>query len=225
MKLTPRSRKETARDYAVRMIRENIVSLELEPGSIVSEKELAAVMHISRTPVRDALFELSESGIVRIFPQHGSLIAKIDYDQIEEIVFFRETMEQAVVAAACDLASPEDFNFFEDNLFLQEACLARDDTIGLLELDDEFHRRLFVLTRKNRCYNIVKSHLVHFERMRRMSIASLPVAGMVADHRDIYRAVRDRDPRRARDAMHNHLYRYMIDKETLHEKFAPYIAE
>ncbi len=59
MKLTERDARETGRDYALRMIKDNIIRLELAPGSLISENELAAEMGLSRTPVREALIELS----------------------------------------------------------------------------------------------------------------------------------------------------------------------
>ena len=53
MKLSNRLPRESGRDYALRTIKENIVSLELAPGSQISENALAAEMGLSRTPVRD----------------------------------------------------------------------------------------------------------------------------------------------------------------------------
>ena len=58
MRLTQRQPRETGRDYALRTIKDNIIHLELAPGSMVSENELAAAMGLSRTPVREALLEL-----------------------------------------------------------------------------------------------------------------------------------------------------------------------
>lgn len=75
---------ETARDYAFRILRENIVSLKLKPGAAVSEKELADELGISRTPVREALIELSKMRVVEIFPQKKSKIALIDLELVEE---------------------------------------------------------------------------------------------------------------------------------------------
>ena len=66
MKLSNRLPRESGRDYALRTIKENIVSLELAPGSQISENALAAEMGLSRTPVREALIELSKVEIVEI---------------------------------------------------------------------------------------------------------------------------------------------------------------
>ena len=69
MRLTERSAKETGREYALRMLKENIINLDLAPGSMLSENELSAEMSLSRTPVREALIELSRVKIVEVYPQ------------------------------------------------------------------------------------------------------------------------------------------------------------
>ena len=84
MELLDRQPSENARSYALRVLLHNIITLELAPGSAVSENELSLVLKLSRTPVREALIELSKMGLVDIQPQRGSYIAKIDYELVEE---------------------------------------------------------------------------------------------------------------------------------------------
>ena len=60
MKLPERLPRETGRDYALRVLKENIVNLEIAPGSQISENELSAALGISRAPIREALSELEK---------------------------------------------------------------------------------------------------------------------------------------------------------------------
>ena len=60
MRLLQRLPRETGRDYALRSIKENIISLDLAPGSSISENELASELGLSRTPIREALIELAK---------------------------------------------------------------------------------------------------------------------------------------------------------------------
>ena len=85
MKLEERHYAETAREYALRMLKENIISMELKPGAMVSENELAAQLGLSRTPVREALMDMAQYGLVDILPQRGSRISLIDYALVEPI--------------------------------------------------------------------------------------------------------------------------------------------
>ena len=99
MRLLKRLPRETARDYAFRMIKDNIIRLELEPGCLISENELAAELGLSRTPVREALIALSRARVVEITPQKRSIVAPIDETLVEEARFVRDVLECAVVAA------------------------------------------------------------------------------------------------------------------------------
>ena len=74
MHIAERLNGETGRDYAMRVLKDNIIRLELEPGSIISDRELAAEMSLSRTPVREAFLELAKVKIVEIYPQRGPMV-------------------------------------------------------------------------------------------------------------------------------------------------------
>ena len=74
-----RNSSETARSYAMRVLLYNIIHVELQPGSAVSENELSSALSLSRTPIREALIELNRIGLVEILPQRGSYISKINY--------------------------------------------------------------------------------------------------------------------------------------------------
>ena len=100
--------KESNRDYAFRVIRENIIKLELKPGTMISEQDPAYELDLSRTPVHEALQELSKSKIVEVFPQKGSLVSLINLELVDEAVFVRATLESAITEEACKLATAED---------------------------------------------------------------------------------------------------------------------
>ncbi|NLC79432.1 MAG: GntR family transcriptional regulator, partial [Ruminococcaceae bacterium] len=93
MKVAAKLAGETNREYALRTIRDNIISLDIRPGSLIGEQEVADELNISRTPVHEALLELSKSKIVDILPQRGCLVSTIDSALIEEARFIRSTVE------------------------------------------------------------------------------------------------------------------------------------
>ena len=125
MYLTERLPRETGRDYALRTLKDNIVRLALKPGSLVSENELAAEMGLSRTPVREALIELSKVKIVEIYPQRGSAIALIDCHMVEEARFMRRVLECAVIELDCMLADEKAIRMLQENVRLQQFYLRK----------------------------------------------------------------------------------------------------
>ena len=140
MKILERQPSEKARSYAIRVLLYNITALELPPGSSVSENEVSSVMNISRTPVREALIELSRMDLVDILPKRGSFISKIDYGLIEESRFMRLVLETAIIKLACEQGiSPAYMEQLEENL-QKEASLCNSQNFSVqLELDNRFH--------------------------------------------------------------------------------------
>ena len=120
MHITQQLPRESGRDYALRTIKDNIISLDLEPGSKVSEIELATALGLSRTPIREALIELSKVDIVEIYPQKGSVISLIDRHHVEQAFFMRETLECEAVRLVCRMAGTSDFEKLEATIHSQE---------------------------------------------------------------------------------------------------------
>lgn len=223
MHITERLDKETARDYALRILKDNIIRIELEPGSMISEKEIATELGLSRTPIREALIELSKSQIVEIFPQRGSMISLIDYDLVEEAYFARVVMEKAIVELACEKATDKDLLTLEENLMLQEFYLNNTDSFKLLELDNEFHMKLFQICNKKQCYEMVRSMSVHFDRVRSLSLRSSRYTGRVEEHRAIVSAIKERNPDLAKEIIQKHISSYVVDEKDICEKYPDYI--
>ena len=155
--------RETGREYALRVLKENIVMLELEPGSRISENELASEIGVSRTPIREALIELSKSKIVKIYPQKGSYVSLIDWELVEEALFMRLTLEKAVVRLACQGIEEEKIQELEKNVKLQKFYIDNNEAGELLELDNQFHKELFAITNKIHIYRLMSVMMLHFD--------------------------------------------------------------
>lgn len=223
MRLTPRSPRETGRDYALHILRDNIVSLELAPGSQISENELAAELGLSRTPVREALIELSRVKIIETFPQKKSVVALIDYDMVEEARFMRNVLENAVVGLACEMARPEDIFQLRENVRLQRFYLENFNPDKIMELDDEFHRILFTIARKPQVFEQMSGLSIHFDRVRSMALTSVKDLKIIQDHEEIAEAVANKDAPRARELMEKHLNRSKVDAGEIREKNPQFI--
>lgn len=222
MKLSERLPRESGRDYALRTIKENIVSLDLAPGSQISENALAAEMGLSRTPVREALIELSKVEIVEIHPQRKSTVPLIDYDLVEESRFMRNLLECAVVELVCDLASPMDIERLNSNIRLQGFYLDGYYTNELMTLDNQFHGMLFDIAKKGRVFQLIQNIAIHFDRVRGMALSSVKDLKVVQDHQELVEFIRQRDAKGACELMEIHLNRYKIDAAAIRETYPQY---
>ncbi len=217
MKLLERLPRESGGEYALRTIKENIVSLELAPGSQISENELAAEMGLSRTPVREALIELSKVKIVEIQPQKKSTIPLIDYDMVEESRFMRDLLECAVAELDCEMAAPADVDRLNENIRLQNLYLDDYYSSQLMTLDNQFHGLLFDIAKKSQVFALIQNISIHFDRVRTLALSSVKNTKIVQDHLGLVDAIRRRDAKAARELMAQHLNRYDLDAAALRE--------
>ncbi|HHW06139.1 MAG TPA: GntR family transcriptional regulator [Clostridia bacterium] len=215
LEILAKTRHETTREYVIRVLRYNIENLTLKPGQLVSENELAQSLGVSRTPVREALIELSRTGVVEIYPQKGTFISLIDLSIVEEARFLRCTVEKAIVQLACEMCSEEDLAALEDNLQLQRACVERNDYRRLMSLDNEFHRLMYAACNKEMTYSLIQSVMTHFNRVRLLNLAEMDMQRTVDDHEAILKAVKSRNKDEAVAVVERHLSRVLFDKNYL----------
>lgn len=226
MKIEQKKPGETARQYAYRTLRENIISLELEPGSPFNDVEMSQLIGISRTPVREAVIQLSEeSRIIEIFPQRGMRIAQIDVELVEEARFLRQVLEKAAVELVCRQAGEEDIGWLDENVRLQEFYLEGGSTDKLLELDNEMHKKLFSICHKELTYNMCQRLAIHYDRIRSLAVTNVKDHKIIEDHRKLVEAIRQGDSKGAVDIMEKHLNRWMINEELFRSRYPGYFKE
>ncbi|WP_028241991.1 GntR family transcriptional regulator [Pseudobutyrivibrio ruminis] len=225
MKAVERYNSETAREYAMRAITENIISIDLEPGQLISENEIASFLGVSRTPVRESIQELNKAALIEIYPQRGSYVSLIDSKYVEEAVFLRKVLDIAVIEEACDLATEDDIALLEENVALQEFYLKSNNTKKIFELDNEFHRMIYVAAKKEMIHNMRRNVMIHFDRVRTLSMLAVKDTKIVADHGIMLSAIKNKDKNKAKEIVEKHLDRYRVDQEELLRTYPQYFAK
>ena len=215
MIMLDREKNETARAYAFRVLSHNIINLEFEPGSAIIEKDISAALNLSRTPVREALIELTKSGLVNIIPQKGSYISKIDYDIIEESRFFRLALELAILKIACK-GIPDNYLIkLKSNIVKQELCVNMVDHTIFQNLDNVFHKLLFESVGKQWSYDIISPQMAYFDRFRILTLKALKIDKIVNEHKSILDAIENHDFQSAKNIMTKHLGKKDSEKEEI----------
>ena len=222
MRLLKRLPRETARVYAFRIIKDNIIRLELEPGSLISENELAAELGLSRTPVRESLIALAKSKVVEITPQKRSIVAPINEALVEEARFVRDVLECSVVCLVCRMATETDLLHLEENVKLQEAYVESGPLESIHDLDNQFHKYLFTIAQKQQAFDMVQNLAIHLDRVRNIALNGIHDLEIVEDHRQILEAIRSHDEAQARQTMEVHLGRCKVDSVFIREKYPQY---
>jgi GntR family transcriptional regulator, rspAB operon transcriptional repressor len=186
-------------------IRDDIVTLRLRPGTRLSENELALHFGTSRAPVREALIRLVEEGLIEVQPQRGSFVSRISLASMQRARFVREALEIAIVRRAAERGlSPAAQEKIAAALADQEN--AQGDPEHFTLADDAFHRAFADDIGIARIWSVLEREKSQFDRIRFLSLpVRTPVEALIVQHREILKAVLNRDPEEAEAAMRVHL--------------------
>ncbi|MCX7656281.1 MAG: GntR family transcriptional regulator [Treponemataceae bacterium] len=204
-------------------LRKNIVNLHLRPGELLNVREITEKLHVSRTPVREALIRLEREGLIDVVPQVGTSVSKIDLERVEEEKFIRSTLEEKVIELC--LESPLQFMLpdLEKALLHQEAALQDSDALTFLEWDDDFHRSIFHAMNKQMCWDLIQKNSGHYRRVRIMTMWYKDIrASVLEQHRQIYTTIKEKDSSRLYSLVHDHFTRIVIQEQELMQAFPDY---
>jgi DNA-binding GntR family transcriptional regulator len=193
-------------EQVYRLLRQSIITLRLPPGATIIEKQITDQLGISRTPVRDALRQLADEGLVTIKPQSGTFVALIDRLQLEEGRVIRRALEIEAVKLAASRADDAAIERLTDLLALQERAAKRNNYNDFIAYDDLFHRTINELSGLPRLWRVISGAKAQLDRVRHLS-APLPgqSARVLAQHRAVVVALARHDPERSIKALTHHL--------------------
>jgi len=139
----PIARPQSLVESAVERLREAIVSGDFELGQPLSERRLAEMLDVSKTPVREALAQLRLEGLVRVAPQRGASVFTLSQREVVEICELRLALEAAALKAAV-ARNPEPFAAaLAASVERMTRARARPDLKSYLREDTAFHLAFF----------------------------------------------------------------------------------
>ena len=187
-------------------IRDAIVSMELLPGQMISETALAEQFGVSRTPVREALIQLSNIGFVDVLPQRGTYVSKFSMDKILEARFIREALEVSVVTFLADHVTAKIVQAGEKIIAEHKVAAKDDDPLAFQKLDDLFHQTLAGFTSYARVASLIEAEKAHMDRVRNLSLhISGQYKRIIAQHNAIIKAIKTGSSAEAAKAMSVHM--------------------
>jgi DNA-binding GntR family transcriptional regulator len=194
------------KDKAYAAIKEAILSLKLEPGMPLVESELAEMLGISKTPVRDALQELEREGFVTRVLFKGTYVTDVTLQDMTEVFQLRAVLEGFAARLTTPLFTPEELEEVDRMLTASEAALAEGDLALCSELGQELHNAIINKVDNQRLAFINRNLDDHVRRFR---VLSDRITGRlnksVMEHRVVLDALYKRDPHAAEQAMRSHL--------------------
>ena len=124
---------------AYRKLEEMIVTLQLQPGEVLSETALAERLEIGRTPIREALQRLDREGLVVILPRRGILVSELDVRRQLKLLELRRELERLMARAAARRASAEERSAFLEIAEGMRKAAEEADEITFMRFDRQLN--------------------------------------------------------------------------------------
>jgi DNA-binding GntR family transcriptional regulator len=215
-----------ARTQAYAVLRDAIVSGELTPGRQLSENELAELLGVSRTPIREALIRLGDDRLVAIIPQLGTFVSRISTSAVQDAQFIREALECSAIRLTAERAERGDLAALDAIVTRQAQVRDAGDFDRFYVLDDEFHGALCELSGHGVAWSLAQRANGHLNRVRRLSLPQPRyLTEMVAEHQLVVEAVRRGDPDAAELSLRHHLRMVLSALPALRDEHPDYFDD
>ena len=183
-----------------------IVRGQLRPGDALTETKVGDAYGLSRTPVREVFWRLSEEGFLRVIPQVGTFVAPISVPAVYDAQFVRETLEGRAVADAARAAGKPEVAALNGLLAEQRAAIAAADFVRFFALDEQMHRQLMLLAGRPTVWQVIAGAKAQLDRVRFLSLEQGTWPAMILQqHAQIIECVARHDSAGAVEVMTAHL--------------------
>ena len=187
-------------------LEQRIVEGELGNGKRLDETELSSFYGVSRTPVREALQRLAESGLAEHLPRRGTFVRSPSLSQLVEMFEVMAELECMAIRLAARRATSNDIDALEKDNETCRAAVAANDTKKYYEINARLHGRIYQMSGNSFLAN--EARRLH-DRLRPFRRLQLRVRGRMeesmAEHDIILAALRDGDANRAMETMKKHI--------------------
>ena len=194
------------RDVVFNTLRQAILKGELAPGERLMEIQLAEKLGVSRTPIREAIRKLELEGLVLMIPRKGAEVARISEKSMRDVLEVRRSLEELAIELACERMTEEDFKELDlaQNAF--KKAVAGGTAMEIAETDEAYHDIIYNSTGNTRLVQILNNLREQMYRYRLEYVKDeANYKRLIAEHRVIYEAIRDRDRQTGAEAIKNHI--------------------
>jgi DNA-binding GntR family transcriptional regulator len=186
---------ESLTEQAYRVVEEQIVTLRLKPGDVLSEQLLSATYKIGRTPIREALQRLAREGLITILPRKGILVSDINPRNQLLVLEVRRELERLLSRAGAERARPRQREQLLDIARGMDQAAKTNDDIAFMRLDREFNQLMIEAAHNDyaaRSMKLLQGLSRRFWYMHYRAAADLPLCARL--HANQARAIAKGDP-------------------------------
>lgn len=188
-----------------REIERMILAGDLAAGAQLREAEVAAMLGVSRGPVREAFRALEESGLVRLEKNRGVFVRQIDVDEADDIFEVRAVLDEFAGRRAAQSASPSQAAHLRELVLRMEKAVGRGDVDGYHDANLAFHDRIVELAGNPKLTTLYRRLVNELHLHRRTALAQAGILHLsMREHRAIVQHIAARQPAAAGRALYEH---------------------
>ena len=183
-----------------------IISLELEPGSLISESALMSQLKMGRTPIREALRSLASEKLVEVYPRRGMFVSSVDVANLSHLSETRAVLEIKAAELAAQRSTSADQEITK-NLIQEINAIKGDlDMPTLIGLDQRIHHHIYQCTHNEFLADALDNYYAHALRIWFLALDRVEhLAEAIIEHRALLEAIASNDPKAAAQAMKEHV--------------------
>ena len=170
MRFQPMMESRPIREIAYEVLKHAIVSGEIPAGERIVETDYADRLHISRTPLREALRKLERDGLVEYEMRRGVVVRAFSIADVEEIYTIRNALEILTLPAIIRNATAEDIAELRGRLHEMDEAMAAGDIETLSPMARAFHGAMTAISHQNRILRVMEGQDEFITRFSAMSI-------------------------------------------------------
>jgi DNA-binding GntR family transcriptional regulator len=210
-------------DVIYRDLRRAIVTMDLVPGTPISDTAVAETYGVSRTPVREALLRLAREGLVDVVPKSGTFVSRIPLSALSESMVARRALEEVTVRAASERATRSDILQLRAIVQRQQERIDAGDAELFDVADNDFHAGIAAAGQYPGIWRMVQKIRLQVDRYRHLT---LPQEGRmqsaVVEHEAVLEAIARRDSERAVIRMNEHLKKLTLEVSVFRDLWPEY---
>ncbi|MDP1513166.1 GntR family transcriptional regulator [Paenibacillus ottowii] len=208
------------------LLKNDILSLTLKPGTLLSETTLSERFQLSRTPLRDVLKQLAQEAYIDIYPKKGNVVSYIDLESVEQMSYLRSALEKEIMKELSTQFALSDIQKLSEILESQKAVIDEDHaTDQFLILDDEFHHTMFQLVGREFLWQLIQHSNVHYIRYRKLHMLETgKLMEIWHEHQSMLEYMLNHETSKMDDLIHHHLRKDMHSLKFLRQ-FTDYIKK
>ncbi len=193
-------------EAAYSRIRSMIITLELEPGSLISESALMSTLKMGRTPIREALRSLANEKLVEVYPRRGMFVSRVDVANLSQLSETRAVLEIKAAELAATRSTAADQEITKALIKEIKAIKGDLDMPTLIGLDQRIHHHIYQCTHNEFLASALDNYYAHALRIWFLALDRVEhLADAIIEHRALLEAIASNDPKAASKAMKEHV--------------------